>query len=126
MYKDRVRPYGWLHEKRCLAAAVIAAVENMRDSEYHTDLSFRIALQNNEALQEADGYLSDGPLMNCTCEAPWPLEAGDRVVRRLDGSPGTVVFNDLDQGGVGVLLDAVDEKGDQIDVLGAEKAWRRE
>jgi hypothetical protein len=125
MFTVRTRPKEWLHEKECLASAIIAAVENLRDDEYTSDFNFRILMQDNHALQEADAYLHDG-IAECRCKAPWPLEADDRVVRRLDGSPGTVVFNDLDQGGVGVLLDAVDEKGDQIDVLGAEKAWRRE
>lgn len=55
-----------MHSKRCLAASIIAAVENIRDREDGTDHSFRIAVQNNEMLTEADSYLKDGT-MTCTC-----------------------------------------------------------
>ena len=55
-----------LHEKRCLAAAMLAAVENLRDDETLDDFGFRIAAQQNGALEAADQYLADG-LMTCRC-----------------------------------------------------------
>jgi hypothetical protein len=54
-----------MHDKRCLAAAIIAAVENMRDAE-GSDVDFRIAVQNNYMLQEADAYLHDH-VADCIC-----------------------------------------------------------
>ena len=55
-----------MHSKRCLAASIITAVENIRDREDGDDHSFRIAVQNNEMLNEADSYLTDGT-MPCSC-----------------------------------------------------------
>ncbi len=56
-----------MHDKRCLANAIICAVENYRDTEGLTDLDFRISAQNNTFLAEADGYLADG-LADCRCD----------------------------------------------------------
>lgn len=56
------------HTKECLAASVIAAIQNLRDMEGVTDFDFRIMMQDNKMLTEADGYLSDGT-MTCTCGA---------------------------------------------------------
>jgi hypothetical protein len=55
-----------MHTKRCLAAAIIAAVENLRDDAEETDFEFRIAMQDNYHLTLADDYLNTG-LMPCTC-----------------------------------------------------------
>ena len=56
-----------MHTKRCLAGAVIAAVENLRDQDGMTHFDFRIAVQDNAMLSEADGYLRDG-LFTCICD----------------------------------------------------------
>jgi hypothetical protein len=58
------------HEARCLAAAVIAAVENLRDKDGQTPTGFALAMQDNP-LYIARGYLADG-LMMCTC-GPCPF-----------------------------------------------------
>lgn len=55
-----------MHSKRCLAAAIIAAVENLRDVEGQEDHGFRMAMEDNMALAEADSYLNDGT-MPCSC-----------------------------------------------------------
>lgn len=55
-----------MHSKRCLAASIIAAVENLRDMEFQTDHDFRIEVQKNTPLEWADSYLNDGT-MTCTC-----------------------------------------------------------
>lgn len=55
-----------MHTKRCLAGAMIAALENMRDDEWVTHFDFRIAAQENQALTLADGYLADGTF-TCIC-----------------------------------------------------------
>ena len=57
-----------MHSKRCLAEAIISAVQNIRDNRQIDDLAFRLAAQRNEFLPEADGYLNDG-LQTCTCGA---------------------------------------------------------
>jgi hypothetical protein len=57
-----------MHSKRCLAEAIISAVQNLRDNGQVDSLAFRIAAQNNAFLVEADGYLVDG-LQTCTCGA---------------------------------------------------------
>jgi hypothetical protein len=53
------------HTKRCLAAAMICAVENARDDGI-TDLEFRLWAQENRALTWADLYLDEGTA-TCTC-----------------------------------------------------------
>ena len=55
-----------MHTRRCLAAAAICALENMRDDEYMSDFDFRIAVQDNQTLTLADGYLADGTF-TCKC-----------------------------------------------------------
>jgi hypothetical protein len=59
------------HTKKCLARAIIAAVENARDALDTFD--FRIYAQENRFLADADGYLADA-LMDCVCgerEVDW-------------------------------------------------------
>lgn len=63
-----------MHSKRCLAAAIIAAVENLRDTEGMTDMDFRMEVQANRQVEWADSYLNDGT-MTCSC--------GEYDVRRL-------------------------------------------
>jgi hypothetical protein len=63
-----------MHSKRCLAASIIAAVENLRDAEGVDDFEFRIEVQKNTPLEWADSYLSDAT-MPCSC--------GEYDVRRL-------------------------------------------
>jgi hypothetical protein len=55
-----------MHSKKCLAEAIISAVQNLRDNKQVDDLAFRLAAQANEFLPEADAYLNDG-LQTCTC-----------------------------------------------------------
>ena len=57
-----------MHSKKCLAEAIISAVQNLRDNALVDDHAFRIAAQNNAFLPEADAYLNDG-LQTCTCGA---------------------------------------------------------
>lgn len=67
------------HTVRCLASAMIAAIENRRDelidatthrfypiTPVQADFDFRIWSQDNGAMHDADGYLADGT-MSCTC-----------------------------------------------------------
>jgi hypothetical protein len=60
------RPLEWMHNKRCLGAALIEAVENLRDDKHMTDHQFVIAVQNGELREIAFGYLHDG-LITCKC-----------------------------------------------------------
>lgn len=50
------------HSKRCLASAIICAVENERDNEENTDVTFRQA----DFLAIGQGYLADG-IATCQC-----------------------------------------------------------
>jgi hypothetical protein len=54
-----------LHDKRCLAAALISAIENMRDA--MPDQDFRLAVQDGRVLVEADDYLLS-ELQTCSCD----------------------------------------------------------
>lgn len=84
------RPIEWLHSVQCQAKAVIAAVENLRDTHLearadtrHLALDMRVALQENMPLQWADEYLASGTTQ-CICPEPWPDEASDdETVRRM-------------------------------------------
>lgn len=60
------RPTEHLHSVKCLASAIIAAVENYRDTEHMTDIEFRLHAQDGTFLRAADEYLAEG-LMNCRC-----------------------------------------------------------
>lgn len=55
------------HTARCLAHALICAVENLRDMEDQTGYGFRLAVQENTPLQWADDYLISG---TATCLCP--------------------------------------------------------
>lgn len=66
------------HTKRCLASAIICAVENIRDQEGLTDTEFRIAAQDNDFLREADGYLADG-IATCLCP-PWEQSLSEHAL----------------------------------------------
>lgn len=68
-----------MHQKKCLAAAIIAAVENMRDNEEASDFDFRIVAQDNTFLTMADEYLDEG-MMTCQC----------RLDRANGGRPATI------------------------------------
>ena len=83
------------HDRRCLAAAMIAAVENARDDEGILAHEFRNLLVTGDVLGWAEGYLTDGT-MTCTCApivAPLPYAVGDTVRRacEFDGEVGTVL-----------------------------------
>lgn len=64
------------HSARCLAAAMIAAIENMRDrvaedtksdaGDDRTVTAFRLLAQDNAPLTWADEYLASNT-MTCTC-----------------------------------------------------------
>lgn len=58
------------HSKACNFAAVVCAMENIRDREGMTDVDFVIALQSGEALAEAQGYLIEG-MTACICPDSW-------------------------------------------------------
>ena len=73
-----------LHSRQCLGAAIIAAVENVRDEEGQTDHRFRIEAQDNYFLHLADGYLAD-QTMTCRCGA-WVM---DDVMTVLDREGAT-------------------------------------
>jgi len=62
-------PAEWLHEKRCLAEAMISAIQNARDTEdeFFTAHDFRTWAQENAVLQQADEYLNTG-LQDCRCD----------------------------------------------------------
>lgn len=53
-----------MHTAHCLAHAAICAVENLRDA--LTDHEFRLALQDNHTLTDADEYLNTGTV-TCLC-----------------------------------------------------------
>lgn len=59
------------HSKRCLAAAIVAAIENVRDIEGLSDVGFRLIMQDNP-LHIAEGYLGDGTK---TCECSGNIKA---------------------------------------------------
>lgn len=61
-----------LHSRRCLAEAIISAVQNLRDEAGQDDHGFRIEMQNNGALPLADLYLNTA-LQTCTCGA-WQMD----------------------------------------------------
>lgn len=61
------RPTEHLHSKKCLATAILCAVENWRDAEGMTDHEFRLMAQDNDFLHTADEYLNTG---TCTCTCP--------------------------------------------------------
>lgn len=69
MYQ-RTRPAEWQHDRKCMAEALISAVQNFRDQE-QTDLDFHLMVQNGGLVQEAYEYLRIG-LQDCICDAPWP------------------------------------------------------
>jgi len=77
------KPPEWLHDKHCLAHAIICAVENLRDDGHESDYTFRIALQNGDPLHMADEYLSDGTA-TCVCvpRVTCP-EHGSRTIRYM-------------------------------------------
>lgn len=86
------------HDRRCVAAAVIAAVENLRDDhDGHPHLSdFRAGVEAPGLLLSwADGYLADG-LMPCTC-APATVPGGRPVIRVTSVADGRFrLFDDPD------------------------------
>jgi hypothetical protein len=119
------------HTHRCLAAAMIAAVENARDAEDMYQGEFRSLLASGEVLGWAEGYLADGT-MTCTCgpvETRLPYAVGD-TVRRLDGETGEVAsIRTEDDGTTSVSVHMhVEENGRLVlgpGVLGVVAAFRR-
>lgn len=60
------------HTAACLAKAIIAAVENVRDANADMDGGdryFRLSAQDNYFLVIADEYLADG-MTECICPVP--------------------------------------------------------
>lgn len=68
------------HTAQCMAKAMIAAIENLRDSTIldcsrqgmGTETSFRLALQDNTPLAWADSYLVNGDT-ECICPPIEPV-----------------------------------------------------
>lgn len=56
----------YTHDKHCVAAAVIAAVENLRDSEGMTVEEFAAAVTDGTPARWAESYLADGT-KSCEC-----------------------------------------------------------
>lgn len=64
------------HTRKCLASAMICAIENQRDVdcergegpvfEAGLDHEFRLSMQKNDALNLADYYLNEG-MVSCKC-----------------------------------------------------------
>lgn len=89
------------HTFECLAAAMICAIENERDALKNVrpedvagvspDTHFRLWLQENGPLQEADSYLADG-MTQCYCE---PISQPEYVVTSCSDH-GTKVASDKD------------------------------
>lgn len=66
-----IMPREHLHSRYCLAAAMIAAIENLRDQEADVpestlDHSFRLDVQDGTPLVWADEYLASGTV-DCRC-----------------------------------------------------------
>ncbi len=55
------------HTKRCMANAMISAIENARDAEGFSDFDFAIWSQDNRAMWDARENLADGTSV-CTCD----------------------------------------------------------
>lgn len=53
------------HTKQCLAASMIAYIQNIRDDEGLSDVGFQLVAQDG-IVHPAYDYLADG-LMNCIC-----------------------------------------------------------
>ncbi len=60
------RPAEHSHSVRCASSAMIAAVENLRDSS-DSSVDFYLLMQDGNAWSEALGYLRDG-IADCRCE----------------------------------------------------------
>ena len=75
------------HTKKCLASAMISAVQNLRDDEGETDFDFRIAAQDNYFLTLADDYL-ETRIQSCICPALHPLNPPKCTVCGKRGSLG--------------------------------------
>lgn len=67
----RPMPPEHLHSQRCLAHALICAVENIRDERGQSAHDFRLRMQDGEALTQADDYLATG-LVDCQCHS-WDI-----------------------------------------------------
>jgi hypothetical protein len=63
---DAPKPPEWLHSKKCLAEAMISAVQNARDAEDFSALEFTLWAQDGGALADAHEYLNSG-LQTCIC-----------------------------------------------------------
>ena len=75
MITTTTMPAEYLHSSRCLAHALICAVENLRDSHSATAagaLAFRLALQDGTPLAWADEYLASGTA-DCLCHS-WDID----------------------------------------------------
>jgi hypothetical protein len=70
------------HTKKCLAAAMICVIENMRDDQNYTDTGFAIDANANMIYHTAFEYLMDGT-KNCTCPDGSP-ETQEQRFKRLE------------------------------------------
>jgi hypothetical protein len=80
IHQSQPRPKEWLHSKQCMAQALISAVQNLRDSDI-SHREFQFALQDNELMYTARGYLDEG-LQDCRCNTVEYTDpsTGDKVV----------------------------------------------
>jgi hypothetical protein len=67
------------HSKECFANAIKSALENIKDDAFIGDVEFRIMMQRNDLLDEADSTLDFdqvGADSICTCDvrAQWLVE----------------------------------------------------
>jgi hypothetical protein len=68
------------HTKRCMASAMISAVQNARDSEYFTDHEFALWAQRGGALDDAVMYLRDD-ITDCQCPPRYEEDSHYFVIR---------------------------------------------
>jgi hypothetical protein len=68
MFTQLIRRPEHMHTKRCLANAIINAVQNYRDNEDVTDHDFALGMQDGLALQHAHEYLQTGTV-DCSCNS---------------------------------------------------------
>ena len=68
-----------MHTKKCLAAAMISYIQNIRDDENISDYDFRIVAQEN-VLFYADDYLNT-ELQTCICKTDFEKEVSIVVAK---------------------------------------------
>jgi len=129
------------HTRACLAKAMITAIENLRDMdevrdawlrrhsqrgegpafESSLDFDFRVAVQKNEALTMADGYLADGTT-ECICPTPDPTPTDLLPEDALTDLRG--ILEDIDSPDLVIADDAQEDmRGWVARNLGEDTPW---